>query len=649
MGLTVYHIVKIASSVLMCLPSGVALGIGRFVGLMGYYLSLRRKRIAYNNLRTAFCALKSDREIRRILKKCYKNFGQNIVELLRLPLVTKTGFRPMVSLEGEEHIKEALSRGKGVIFLAVHSGNWELSNIVGSMLGYPYNLIANPQEKAGLLDKLLTSYRMASGCKIINPGDGTREIIRRLKNNEIVTLVADQGGQDGELVDFFGRKASMSTGAVRLALKHGAAICLVDISRNDNGTHRLLVDRPLELIRTDEGDDADLMVNLEAIIKSFEYKINEHPHEYMWFYKIWKYSKSANIVILNDGRTGHLRQSQALAAIMTQALAKKEKTVSVATVDMRLRKRRLLALTAFFGQWFSDLRSPGMLKIVLEKASFDQLITLKADYIISCGSAGARVNFMASPWQCAKSISILKPDPLTLNRFDLVVLPAHDSSKITSPKAVVAVTRTALNLIDNEYMDRHKQLLLNRFSHLKNSYRIKIGVLIGGNTKNIEFTESAIKMVIHQVKEVALQLNADIILTTSRRTPENVEQILWRELKKFERCSLLISAANSDVPEAVGGILGLSDYLLVSGESISMVSEAVSSGKKTVVFNVTSSGDAERNKYERFVDTLSEQGHVVVCPIKGISKALYNVVSDKIHLKSINDRESIARVVDRII
>lgn len=651
MGSTVYYIVKIASSFLMCLPAGMALAIGRFIGLMGYYTSMRRKRIAYNNLRTAFCAFKTDLEIRRILKKCYKNFGQNIVELLRLPLVTKKGFRPMVSSEGQEHVKEALSRGKGVIFLSMHSGNWELSNIVGSMQGHPYNLIANPQVKAGLLDNLLTSYRVAAGCKIINPGDGTREIIRRLKNNEIVTLVADQGGQEGELVSFFGRKASMSTGAVRLALKHGAAICLVDISRNDDGTHRLIVDRPLELIRTGEGDEADLTVNLEAIIKSFEYKINGHPHEYMWFYKIWKYSKSANIVILNDGRTGHLRQSQALAAIITQALVKKEKTPFLTTVDISVRKRRLLSLAAFLGQWFSDLRSPGILKFVLEKSSFDQLIERKADYIISCGSAGAAVNFMASPWQMAKSIAILKPKPLSLNSFDLVVLPEHDAPKIKPTKAVVAVTRAALNLVDSDYMEDQKKLLLNRFSHLKNSYRTKIGIFIGGDTKNIEFTESVIKVLIHQVKEVALQLNADLLLTTSRRTPENIEQILWRELKKFERCSLMISAANTDVPEAVGGILGLSDYILVSGESISMVSEAVSSGKKTVVFNVTNSGDAEArlNKYERFVDTLSHQGHVVVCPVKGISKALYNVISDKIHLKSINDREAIARVVERMV
>ena len=217
---------------------------------------------------------------------------------------------------------------------------------------------------------------------------------------------------------------------------------------------------------------------------------------------------------------------------------------------------------------------------------------------------------------------------------------------------MVAVTRAALNLVDKEYTAQQSHLLLNRYSHLKNSYRTKIGVFIGGNTKNIEFTESAIKMVIHQIKEVAVQLNADILLTTSRRTPENIEQVIWRELKKFERCPLLISASNSDVPEAVGGILGLADYVLVSGESVSMVSEAVSSGKKTVVFNVTSyseSEDESRNKYERFVDTLSEQGYLVACPIKGIRQALYSVISDKIYLKPLNDRESVAKVVERII
>ncbi len=655
---SIYCTVKTVAFLIRLLPAGVALRFGKLIGWLGYSLSTsKRKRIAYNNLRIAFCETKSDREIRGILRQSYEHYGQNVVELLRLPLLSKTGYEKAVSLEGKEHIHEAISRGRGVIFLAIHSGSWELSSLVGSMVGYPYNLIANPQKRASRLDDLLNSYRASAGCNIIFPGNGTREMIRRLKANEIVTLVADQGGADGELTEFFGRQASMSTGAIRLALKYGAAICLVDIYREKGGHHRLIVDQPLELIKT-ATVESDVAANLALIIRRFEDKIRRHPHEYMWFYKIWKYSKNVNVVILNDGKTGHLRQSQALSASITHALARRDKTVREHTVEVFFRSafmKNLCTVVSVSGQWFPSLRSTGWLQIVLTRESFQRLTAVKADYFLSCGSSVAGVHFLSIPWQMAKSIVVLKPGLLSLRGFDLVVLPQHDQPAVLPAKAVIAITRAAPNLITQEYLKEQEELLLKRYSHLKNSFRTKIGVLIGGNTKHVEFTESTIKIIIHQIKEVARELNADILLTTSRRTPEQVEQLLWRELKKFDRCALLISASQGNVPEAVGGILALSDFVVVSGESISMVSEAVSSGKKTVVFRVGQSftanavTDLGKNKYERFVDKLNEQGYLVSCSVKNVGQTLYSVMREKIRFKPLDDRKILNEAVERIL
>src|SRR5208283_2731741 len=99
------------------------------------------------------------------------------------------------------------------------------------------------------------------------------------------------------------------------------------------------------------------------------------------------------------------------------------------------------------------------------------------------------------------------------------------------------------------------------------------------------FDDIQIRQLIGQIKEAAWHYNADILLTTSRRTPGTIEQIIFRELKNFERCSLCIIANQRNIAEAIGGILGLSDLVIVSGESISMVSEALSSGKPTIVFS----------------------------------------------------------------
>ncbi|MBL8014502.1 MAG: lysophospholipid acyltransferase family protein, partial [Candidatus Omnitrophica bacterium] len=333
-----YWVVKFLSQMVMLLPNGVALGLGRLFGWVGYYLGPAKKRhTAYRNLRIAFGGIVSDKEIRGILRANYQRLGQNIIEVLRLPIYAREGVRKKVTVVGEENLNAALARNKGVIFLSMHSGNWELSSLVGSMRGHPYNLVANPLSTMGPIEKLFNEYRQFAGCKIVNPGFGMREVIRCLKANEIVSLVADQGGKDGALVSFFGRPASMSTGAIRLARKYGASICLVDISRKQDGTHCLTVDPPLELAETGAGEEKDVLFNLQRVIDRFEQLVRKHPTEYMWFYKVWKYSSMKDVLILDDGRTGHLRQSQALAKILQEELAEKGKHVLLHTVALTYR------------------------------------------------------------------------------------------------------------------------------------------------------------------------------------------------------------------------------------------------------------------------------------------------------------------------
>src|SRR5208283_1949948 len=91
------------------------------------------------------------------------------------------------------------------------------------------------------LDKMLNEYRTIAGAHVITTGVATKEIIRAMQNNEVVSLVLDQGGKTGLVVPFLGKTASMSTGAIRLALKYGCAVCPVWIERHRNGKHLLQI------------------------------------------------------------------------------------------------------------------------------------------------------------------------------------------------------------------------------------------------------------------------------------------------------------------------------------------------------------------------------------------------------------------------
>jgi mitochondrial fission protein ELM1 len=284
--------------------------------------------------------------------------------------------------------------------------------------------------------------------------------------------------------------------------------------------------------------------------------------------------------------------------------------------------------------------------------SFRKVAAMKASFIISCGSSVAGLNYLLSRDSNAKSMVVLKPGLLDYDRFDLVVLPQHDAREKADGKARFAVTRAAPNLITPEYLEEQSKALLKRYSHLKDNLRSKIGLFIGGNAKTVYLSERQIRCLARQIKEVMKEINMDILITTSRRTPAAIEQILFKEFKKYAFCPLLILANRDNVPEAVGGILGLVHIALVSGDSLSMVSEAACSGKQTVVFSAETRAKVLKgaaNKHEAFTERLNAQGFVLSTNVNHVGQALYDVAKGKIQTKQINDNEIILEAIRKVI
>jgi len=203
------------------LPASAALFIGRRLGELFYVFDVRHRAIAYVNLKTAFGDKFSPCALSKITKDFYRAYGQNILEIFLIPKVDKKYIKRYVNIEGFDNIVEAFKKGKGVILLGVHAGSWELSNIICANLGFPFSLFVRAQ-KFPRLNALLNLYRAQKGCKLIQRQNETRQLIQELKANSSMGMTVDQGGRNGMLVKFFGRTASMSTGAVRLGLKYEA-------------------------------------------------------------------------------------------------------------------------------------------------------------------------------------------------------------------------------------------------------------------------------------------------------------------------------------------------------------------------------------------------------------------------------------------
>jgi len=432
-----------------------------------------------------------------------------------------------------------------------------------------------------------------------------RQLIEVLRNNYAVGMTLDQGGRAGVLVKFFGKPASMAAAAVRLALKYDTAIIPGFSWRQKGARLKLVFGQPFNIKKTKDSQK-DIRDNLQELSRILEKNVSRHPQEYLWSHKIWKYSDEKNILILSDGKTGHLRQAQQVASLVYRSLKEKDIKGSIDTVEVSYRgpiSKFMMKFGSCLSSRFSCQGCLWCLRSFLEKESYLSLIRQNPDIIISCGSAVAPVNLVLSRESLAKSIVIMRPSILSTRRFDLVILPRHDNPRQSGN---IIVTEGALNLIDDQYLQEQSQRLLGRSQSRILDSGLYLGLLVGGDTKDFHLEQETVSKVIQQIRLAADDLDAQILATTSRRTPKVIEELLKEALKDNPRCRLLVIANEKNIPEAVGGILGLSSIVITTPESMSMVSEAVSSKKYVLVFDAK----GIRGKRRRFLRHFARNNYI---------------------------------------
>ena len=341
--------VKLLGSFLRKLPLRLSLLIGACMGRVGYYFRKKRRRIAYANLKAAFGNQKTPKELVAITKKTFQNLGRNLTEVLLFPKVDREYANKYIKIEGLEEIDKALSEGRGVIFLTAHLGNWELASLVTAIKGYPLKVLAR-QQKFPRLNRLLISYRETKGCRVISKGMAIREIFKSLKNNEIVGILADQdAGVKGVFINFFGRNASTPDGAIRLALKQKSKVLPAFIIRESGPYHRIVVKPPLELEKMDDLE-SNVRSGLEEFTSYLENLILSYPEQWLWQHKRWKSTSSRSMIILSDGKAGHLNRAKAVAKEI-ERVSRPKSIATCKVIEVKFKHRFAQSLLAGCGMF----------------------------------------------------------------------------------------------------------------------------------------------------------------------------------------------------------------------------------------------------------------------------------------------------------
>ena len=523
--------------------------------------------------------------------------------------------------------------------------------MTGGLIGYPMVAIARTQ-KHPRSDEYLNSLRVSTGCQVIRKGMPTREILRALKKGKIVGILSDQdGGKTGTFVRFFNRLSSTPSGAAVFSLRTGALIFPVFNFRSpERINHRVEVEGPLAMPDASmPAEEAERMI-LQQFADLLESKIRKSPDQWLWGHRRWKSTPDRSVLILSDGKTGHLNQSLAVfGAIRSEREARgvSAENTRAHIIEVRFKSeflKNLLAALCVLSRGHLPFK-PWLMKTVLERACYDRLMKTYADTVISCGSSLIGVHLLAKYENQAKSLVVMKPS-VSLSCFEAVVAPRHDRLK---PKDNVFMTDKALSFVEGRPLEAEAAKLEAEL-HLSNGNK-RIGLLVGGDTRFTRFHEPSFQKIIEGIKRYSEETDSWLLATSSRRTPDWADRTLKTAFKDDKHCALLVIANESNRPGIVGGILGLCDMVVVSGESISMVSEAVSSGKPVVVF-MPSDQARLKPKYRAFLDQLGEEKLII--PVSSgdvygaLKRALVREPGESDALLS-KDREILRQAVRRVI
>ncbi|MFH1691410.1 MAG: ELM1/GtrOC1 family putative glycosyltransferase [Candidatus Omnitrophota bacterium] len=613
---------RILIFIMRFLPIEAWLFFARRLGWLYYYLAGRQNQKALKNLKIAF-GQKSLAEHKRIVQQMHMRFAQNFFETLYLSYVDESYVKKYIRFKGLDCLKDALVHKRGIIFLGVHAGSWELSNAACALLlkDSRYAMLSQPQSKHKKIDGLLNGLRESKGVHVIRV-DELKKLVSHLSANNILGTIADHGGQDGMAIEFFSKLAMTPIGSVRLAKKLGAKIIIAFMHRIHGPTHEMIFS-PYELSVSSDAA-ADLKHNLTQINHIFQKHICCFPSEYLWFYKRWKHSPQKDILVLSDDKLGHLNQSLALAHLIQDSVSKA--TVKVVSVEYKnLFCSRLLALIVFL---FGRRMGKGFLSLLVTRQTRLACLSKDYDIVVSAGSGVAALNLVMSFEHMAQSFVVMRPGIFSVSKFSMVIAPEHD--RLPKRKNVLSIPGS-VNTVTADSVKRDFEQLCSVKSELRffeQAEILKIGLLIGGDSKNYELTPELTDFLCLQIKKMAERQNILLFLTTSRRTPKKVVRVLESHFKKDNSmCRLFVDAAEDNPPGTVGGIIHLSDIVIVSGESISMVSEAASSGKYVVVFKSRCKKAA--NKVEKFLDLMAQRGHIFLCKVKDLDETLMWIVHAK--------------------
>ena len=268
------------------LPLSAARAVGCALGLIAYGLLRSQRRLALEHLDRALGRSLSRSARRAVARRAFCHLGENVMEWLQLANLSTAQLQRLVSSEGVEHLRQALSKGNGAIAITPHFGNWELIPLYLKSLGFEGGVLAR-RLRYPEYESFLITLRGSRGIPTYARGS-LKEVAKVLRANQVVGMLPDQDmdSLEGVFVNFFGRPAHTPVGPAALSLMTGAPIIPCFILR-ESGRFRFIIEPPVPTPQTPDRAAAlqALTQRWSDVIESY---IRRYPDHWVWMHRRWK-------------------------------------------------------------------------------------------------------------------------------------------------------------------------------------------------------------------------------------------------------------------------------------------------------------------------------------------------------------------------
>jgi len=278
-------LLRIVLTLLAHLPLSVVQAIGALLAWCSWLLKGRSARITRCNLALCFAHL-SQQERDRLARQSLIETGKTLAEMGKAWLAPPaTTLSYITKVTDQFGLQQAFEKGRGVIAIVPHLGNWEVLNLYAADC-LPLNILYQPP-KIKALDPFILAARSRTGTKVY-PTDrsGVAAMFQALRNGELVGILPDQVPPPAAALfaPFFGIPAATMTLISRLAQKTGAPVMCAYAKRLPRGRGFEVVFKPADPeIMAD-----DLQRSVAALNRSIEACVMEALSQYQWEYKRFK-------------------------------------------------------------------------------------------------------------------------------------------------------------------------------------------------------------------------------------------------------------------------------------------------------------------------------------------------------------------------